>query len=49
MTLSCVSISAIAQEQGKELQTLHAKVEGIPILVIAPKETKARPLATTRL
>jgi len=33
-----------AQEQANELQTLRAKVDDIPILVIAPKETKARPL-----
>ena len=44
LALSLVSHSAIAQEKDSELQTLHAKVDDIPILVIAPKETKGRPL-----
>ncbi len=44
LALSLVSHSAIAQEKDSELQTLHAKVGDIPILVIAPKETKGRPL-----
>ena len=44
LVLSFTSTSAIAQGKDQELQTLRATVEGIPILVIAPKETKARPL-----
>jgi len=44
LVLSFTSTSAIAQGKDQELQTLRASVEGIPILVIAPKETKARPL-----
>lgn len=39
-----VALSAMAQAKDKELQTLRASVEGIPILVIAPPETKGRPL-----
>ncbi|MEY4200576.1 MAG: hypothetical protein RLZZ265_2316 [Verrucomicrobiota bacterium] len=44
LVLSFTSTSAIAQGKDQELQTLRPTVEGIPILVIAPKETKARPL-----
>lgn len=44
LVLSFTSTSAIAQGKDQELQTLRATVVGIPILVIAPKETKARPL-----
>ena len=42
--LVLLSASAIAQEKSPDLQPIHAKVDDIPILVIAPKETKARPL-----
>ena len=44
LVLSFTSTSAIAQGKDQELQTLRPTVEGIPILVIAPKETKPRPL-----
>ncbi|MEQ2006567.1 MAG: prolyl oligopeptidase family serine peptidase [Limisphaerales bacterium] len=44
IALSLVTNSAIAQEKAGELQTIHAMVGEIPVLVIAPKETKGRPL-----
>ncbi len=39
-----VTTSAPAQEKPAELQTIRAKVGDIPVLVIAPMETKGRPL-----
>ena len=44
LALGLVAPSAIAQEKDSELQTTRAKVGEIPVLVIAPKETKGRPL-----
>ena len=44
IALGLVSPSVIAQEKAGELQTIRAKVDDIPMLVIAPKETKGRPL-----
>ena len=35
---------ASAQPKAADLQTIHAKVDDIPILVIAPPDTKGRPL-----
>ena len=34
----------VAQEKSSEFQTIRAKVGEVPILVIAPRETKGRPL-----
>ena len=44
LALGLVAPSAIAQEKDSELQTTRANAGEIPVLVIAPKETKGRPL-----
>lgn len=38
------SAPVVAQEKAAELQTIRAKAGEIPLLVIAPRETKGRPL-----
>lgn len=43
-TLSMFAAPVLAQEKSTELQTIRAKAGEIPVLVIAPKETKDRPL-----
>ena len=43
VTVSLFSAPVMAQEKSAELQTIRAKVGEIPILVIAPRETKGRP------
>jgi hypothetical protein len=42
--LMAVTRRAVAQPDGNGLQTIHAKVGEIPILVVAPAETKGRML-----
>ena len=42
--LMAVMRRAVAQPDGNGLQTIHAKVGEIPILVVAPAETKGRML-----
>lgn len=44
VALGLFSAPVMAQEKTVELQTIRAKVGEIPILVIAPRETKGRPL-----
>jgi|LakMenEpi03Aug12_release.lakeMendotaPanAssembly.Ray.scaffolds.fasta_scaffold07403_7 dienelactone hydrolase len=42
--LSLFSAPVMAQDKNADLQTIRAKVDDLPMLVIAPRETKGRPL-----